>query len=227
MATAASSGVKPKIEDGIQSTVMAIRESVMEYYKGTCIERLTDTNISRRGVHHNYHHLFERDNYALVDEQILRIGDTPIMNLKKNPDLTTLFGATLDRSKSFRAIRAGVETFFTKHLPNVALERSPEGSRSDWQRDRKLVLSNVPTGNHVAEDDLYEYVSGQASDALNITPPHRDAPEGETFQLSNGDIYVRRNGEWYLRRLRPQVAQWFTTNSPYTAITEVLNNVDF
>ena len=183
---------KPKIADGIQSTVMAIRENIMEYYKGTCIERLTSSNISRREVSHNYNYHYERDNYHLMDEQQLMIGSIPILNLKKHPEITILYGETLGRSKSFRAVNEGIEYFFAKHLDYVELVHSPEGSRSGWQGDKQLILQNAQPSTH--EDVMLQEDS--TCIALNGHPNYNNAPGGDTFDNGNRR-YVRRNSRWW------------------------------
>lgn len=125
MAAKKSSDVKSSTDVSVEATIMSIREQLMIYFKGSCVQHMTsNTNIhvylveiSMRG----------RPNYNRV--QILNnclsrlfIGTVPLMTLGKMPETVTLHTDILRRSPQFRAIQTEVEKFLGTYLPGVIVE---------------------------------------------------------------------------------------------------------
>lgn len=107
--------------EGIEATVMNIREALMGYYKGTCVDTLTtsgnirlvkDYRISGR------QHLYERRELELADKNILLIGDLKIFTLTHNPN-KLVFYSVLDRSPQLLEVKKGIEAFVDEFLMGV------------------------------------------------------------------------------------------------------------
>lgn len=110
----------------IDATIMALREELMQYFKGTCIHRLTTAdNISWRQarLQGGNLHRYQRDQYESKNEKILFLGGVPILTVKHTPDIV-IFHKTLERSEQLRAIKVGLEEFFNNFLRGVHREIS-------------------------------------------------------------------------------------------------------
>jgi len=115
--------------DIITPTVMAIREVLMEYYKSSCVERLTtssDVYLSelpserRRGRTYNY----EQWEAQQHNKRLLSLSGVPLFTLQHNPEEMTMHMLSLNRSKQLQAVRAGVEEFMVKYLSGVQIKRN-------------------------------------------------------------------------------------------------------
>lgn len=109
------------IDNDITTVVMNIRELLMNYYKGSCVNSITssgnirivkDFNINRQ------QHLYERRELELVNKSILLIGDLRIFTLTHNPN-KIVFYSTLERSPQLLGVRKGIETFMNEFLMGV------------------------------------------------------------------------------------------------------------
>lgn len=117
----------------ITPTVIAIREQLMEYFKGTCIERFTTNGSVRlRGDGSPQRYAYQRREFELALPSILWISDVPILSLNRNPE-SILFHSTLDRSPQFRAIKGEVNKFMHNYLAGVQVSYEPEkiGKKDD------------------------------------------------------------------------------------------------
>ncbi len=114
------------VEVGIQTTVMAIREELMKYFKGTCIERFTaDRNVSIQHIevgHMNYQ--YERRQFENEYACMIWVGSVPILTVKHATDRIIFHTVVLDRSPQLRRMREGVEQFMEKFLMGVDKEYS-------------------------------------------------------------------------------------------------------
>lgn len=121
---------KVDVDLGIQTTVMAIRERLMEYFKGTCVERFTsDSNVqlvnANRGQRAEFQYLRQE-----VDKQrptIVTLGGLPIMTVQLYPERVVFHDKLLDRSPELKKVRGGVEDFLKKYLNGVEVSHSKKG----------------------------------------------------------------------------------------------------
>lgn len=112
---------------GIEASVMAIREVVMEYFKGTCAERVTaggrvstyNLRINMRG-RPNY----ERVSLQNRDITLLVMGGAPILVLERCPDTVYFHTGVFDRSKELRKVRTLLKDFFKQYMPGIVLKAS-------------------------------------------------------------------------------------------------------
>lgn len=114
--------VKTTVDDDmlVKLTVMAIREEIMQYFKGGCVEKLTqNTNVRLRRVHSDVNYNYERLEMDIHRPSRIWIGQVPIMSVESAPDKMTFHKVTLSRSKQFRRIMQELEEFASKYLQGV------------------------------------------------------------------------------------------------------------
>lgn len=141
----ATTDVKQPSEDeirhGIEATVMAFREHIMQYYKGTCIERVTNShNIglipmqSRSGRYQ-----YQRVANSVRDKHVLALGNTHIGYVEKLPDAITFDLEKLSRSPQLRAVHKGLEKFMGRYLPSIQVKTKGVANNRE-KDDSNLVL---------------------------------------------------------------------------------------
>lgn len=175
------------IQDGVEATVMAIRENLMDYFKGNT-ERFSVSNLSLERVRSSYNHHFERDHAEMINECVLKLDSIPILNVKHEPETLTFY-ATIDRSRSFRAVKEGVERFMQKFLPGIAIDHNPEKVTTGWQGDRKRVIANA------TRDIKLDAKDQSMIKALSENSGYSRMPDGYVFQ-DPPRTYVVRDGQW-------------------------------
>lgn len=94
-------------ELAIQTQVMAIREQLMEYFKGTCVQRLADGAKIEIATVYPAHTRFTYERRELENRQPARVylDQVPILGLIKAPDSVTFYEGTLGRSPQLREIK--------------------------------------------------------------------------------------------------------------------------
>src|SRR5882672_2122086 len=111
------------IDYGIKCTVMGIRESLMQYFKGTNIQSVVQGNINRIGAPNvpsnrrlrNY----ELHEAELKQRQKLMMEHVTLAIVERNPNTIQLYGKTLKRNDDMKAVFAGLQEFLEKHLRGV------------------------------------------------------------------------------------------------------------
>lgn len=141
------------IADGIKHTVMAIREEMMEYFKGTCVSRLvdnagiyTDSISLQSNLRRPY--LYQRQNHEQDNPRRLYFGATALGEMHHNADTVSFYPAVMNRSPEFTAIHEQVNAFFSKYLQGVKLElntTSDYNNASDGSDDKALVMADGVT----------------------------------------------------------------------------------
>jgi len=113
-----------QVDIGIQTIVMAIREELMSYFKGTCVQRLTtgsNVRMSTVGEHmENYQYV--RRQAQNEQAQILWVGTAPILTVKQAPDRIIFHLTVLNRSPQMREINKGVQKFIEQFLIGIEKE---------------------------------------------------------------------------------------------------------
>jgi hypothetical protein len=109
------------LDNDTMLTIMNIRERLMEYYKGTCVEHMTVSgNIA---VIKDYNllpsqHLYERQLLELENKRVMLIGRTKIFTLTNHPK-KIVFYSCLDRSPQLREVKKEIEQFMHDFLGGV------------------------------------------------------------------------------------------------------------
>lgn len=119
-----------EVEVGIQATIMAVRESLMEYFKGTCVERFTEnTNIrlvnANRGQRAEFQYL--RQAAENQSPMIVLLGGLPIMTVQRSPERVVFHGKVLTRSPQLTQVYDGLKEFMEKYLNGVEVSHSKKG----------------------------------------------------------------------------------------------------
>lgn len=112
------------VDIGLESTIMAIREELMNYFKGSCVERFTtNRNVKLNGLSNYVRFDYQRRECDRMQQvKILSVGSLPLMRVSKSPFKVTFHTAVLNRSPQLRAVRQGVEDFLDEFLPSVEKE---------------------------------------------------------------------------------------------------------
>ena len=83
----------PKInteELEIQTTVMAIREELMSFFKGTCVERVVEgSGVVSQPDLQGYQYLYERRQQQYQQPGVIYVHDVPVLKVKQYPDMLT------------------------------------------------------------------------------------------------------------------------------------------
>lgn len=109
----------------LESTVMAIREHLMDYFKGTCIHRFVEKhNITMMNVSSP-----AREEYQYIRRQaeaeaarVMYLDSAPILTVKLNPDRIIFNTKVLNRSPELRDVHKEIEAFMQEFLPGVGRE---------------------------------------------------------------------------------------------------------
>lgn len=113
----------------LEPTIMAVREVLMDYFKGTCIRRMTTSSnvrlrrlgFSVRGVYRNERVDMELDNIC-----VLYVGHVPIAKLGKNPARLVFLSTATKRSPQLRSLEYYVRKFAKEYLPGIEIQQSKE-----------------------------------------------------------------------------------------------------
>jgi hypothetical protein len=108
----------------LEATVMAVREQLMKYYKGTCVESVTRNNNVGMGSVVDYmsnrgRHLYEREALQHRNPKFIRIGSYPILSVEHIPDSLTYHLRVLEMSEGLKTVHSEVQDFMRKYLPSV------------------------------------------------------------------------------------------------------------
>jgi hypothetical protein len=148
---------------GVIATTMALRERTMEYFKGTCIARLTNaSNIRLEEVPlpPGRLHQYIREQHQREDARLVKLGSVHIMTLKRAPDTITFHMERLNRSKELRAVHLELEKFVSSFLMGVQKDKTkpdaPKGKKSDKELiSQTTALMRAERG--VSEDEFDEF----------------------------------------------------------------------
>lgn len=109
------------IDNSTRLTIMAIRESLMRYFKGTCVEDMTQSaNVRLRkdwttqGTSHQYERLALEANNKCV----LYCGDLKLFTVSSAPK-KIVFYSCLDRSPQLREVKKEIAEFMHDFLGAV------------------------------------------------------------------------------------------------------------
>lgn len=103
--------------------IMAIREELMEYFKGDCVERFVEPGIVRIRAK-NY--MDETRPYWYVRRErevacvgFLELNGVVLAELSKSPPQLLFVAKTMSRSPELRRLRKEIEKFLYNYLPAV------------------------------------------------------------------------------------------------------------
>lgn len=143
---------KKKVDLAIDTTVMAIREELMCYFKGTCIERMTTSQMVGVVGHSSYNesrYYYQRREREIVGAASLVIGHERLFELGHEPEKIT-FTKALNRSPQLWEMTEKVEKFLIRYLPNVRIEK-PKYKGVGKADDSHLMLGTELRDNTVSD----------------------------------------------------------------------------
>lgn len=112
---------------GIETTTMAIRELLMEYFKGTCVERFTEgTRVEMVSAPGDNRYQYQRVEYQQKRPRLITIGGLPIIRVERAPDAVQFKAKVLKRSPQLRAVYKGIGEFFDNYLSGVKITHDEE-----------------------------------------------------------------------------------------------------
>lgn len=132
---------KLDVEMGIDLTTMAIRENLMQYFKGSCIDSvIAQTNVGMASVNHITHrYQYQREEFRRLNPQAIYIGQEMFMRLER-PAKAILYMNQFNRSPELTEVGNRLKTFFNDYLIGVEVTEDNENYRHDSEfDDRKLV----------------------------------------------------------------------------------------
>lgn len=119
-----------EVRDGIQTTVMAVRETLMEYFKGTCVEKFTqDSNVTTTSVSPQQQGQFQylRERESRQNPMMLWVGKVPILSLQKFPERVEFYARPLTRSPQLSQLYDELQVFMGKYLVSVEVSHNKKG----------------------------------------------------------------------------------------------------
>lgn len=113
----------------IEVTTMAIRETLMEYFKGTCVERLTENSSVRlRNIPASERqYQYQRREYENKKPMTVMLGGLPIATVQKAPEQIKFHDKVLTRSPQLREVYRRLQHFMDKYLQGVEVKHNRKG----------------------------------------------------------------------------------------------------
>jgi hypothetical protein len=115
---------KTSVEEDIKATAMALRETIMEYFKGSCVERLvTSNNIRVTSIENGRAEFqYQRRHIEEQNRKLVSLSGVPLFSMHKMPDTLTFYEDTFKRSPQLRAVNAELSVFMDKYLIGVEIK---------------------------------------------------------------------------------------------------------
>jgi hypothetical protein len=205
------------VRAGIQTAAVGIRENLMEYFKDSCVDRVSQHNDTYlRPANRETMYYFERRERDIAQENVLKIrhNDVTLARLRKEPDQITFYGKVITRTPEMTMLYAEVRTFIEKYLQGVKSVEDNDvrlASRSlDGSGDREYFMGLTRRLTSVRSDDEQPY------DQVHRVSPHMwYAIDADGIVRPVSEEYARLS-EQYHRRQRVNyidVNPWVTTAS--------------
>ncbi len=120
---------KLDIDIGIEVTVVALREKIMGYFKGTCVESFVDssyitmfdTSQATRGYY------ADRREALNQRKTIVLLSGVPLFTLQHYPEKVTFHTLVLRRSPELSQVEKELKKFFKEYLAGVEIEDNKRG----------------------------------------------------------------------------------------------------
>lgn len=192
----------------MDATVMAIREELMMYYKGNCVDKFVYGNVGLESLENTVrgeHRYLRREN-EIHQPTMLTLGRNPIMKLHKMPNELVFNELILQRSPEFTEVYARIEKFMHKYLRGVRIKANKEPVA--WNRTTKANADHdIIMANFERVQSRQQEVSGNTAYVLN-----------EYARLMHQTDF-RWNGEHYT--LDMDTGTWHMTEQPAVRMVSV------
>lgn len=121
---------KLAVDIGIEITVMALRERIMDYFKGNCVEsfvtchEISMFNLSEQ-ISSNYY--YARREARNQQKTLLLLAGVPLLTLQHYPEQATFHIKVLRRSPELRQVEQELRQFFKQYLSGVEIVDNAKG----------------------------------------------------------------------------------------------------
>jgi len=177
---------------GVNMTLIALREKLMGYFKSNSIPTFNLTSTVRlpsirvedffgeelRGQGRLYN--YQRTNYEIANPHRVKVGDTVIGQIRKEPNEISLYTRILNRSAQNQMIYEQLTDFFHKYLAGVTINTNKKAGSSDGSNDFQYYAA---LGREVEE----RYREGSAPE------PRMESPFDTTNANDAYEAFVRRH----------------------------------
>lgn len=155
-----------EIQDGVRGFSMVLREAIMDYYKGTCIQSfgsLSRYDIRRNGVplpndgtRRNFN--YEREEHNRRNPVAYLLDDSKMFEVWREEHEVIFHPSVMRRSEYMSVAYDQLQDFFIKFLPSVKIiEKDSKNSKrhTDGSNDKRLIYRNLDqqVGEPEEEDD--------------------------------------------------------------------------
>lgn len=194
------------VEDGVRGFSMALREAIMDYYKGTCVQGFSSLSqysvgytripLPNDGTRRNFN--YEREEHQRRNPLMYHLDGTIMFELWRDPHTATFHPSIMRRSEELSVAYDQLREFFDKFLPSVTIiekDRKDSKNYTDGSRDRRLIYRSVSqqiSDPQDEEDDDYD-----ADYRGFLTAPVRPQPTGWTHMTQSGSVF-----QWSVESIR-------------------------
>lgn len=154
-----------RTNDNLEMTIMALREALMRYFKGNCLENFTRGGVRLREIAvQPAAHRYQRDQQAARKFTYLCLGDVRLALLSEQPSNITLSKSILYRSPQLIEVRKELLKFMQKYLRGVKI--SETGRKTTGQRDDSHLLMLAEIHHSTRQDYTSVFWPGDNIDEL-------------------------------------------------------------
>lgn len=163
------------VDSAIRHIVMASREELMSYFKGTCISRVVTQSLGRQLVYFHdiaygerTNYFYQRREYSNTQPKRLYLDQIPILEVGKAPDTVAFYPGVMQRSPEFQMIDTHLRSFFKKYLAGIKVT---ENTKSEYNKvnngkeDKTLIIG-------LTQPQVEETGFGYVGPDLYPVPPH-------------------------------------------------------
>lgn len=116
-----------KLEIEVQTTVMAVREELMSYFKGGCVQKLIKgANVHTMPTRTNVGYDFQRRGVENARPSVIVANDIVIITMRYRPEKITFHQAGIDKNKLSREVGKRVEEFVKEYLGAIEVKFTDE-----------------------------------------------------------------------------------------------------
>lgn len=181
-------------EQEIMLTTLAIREHLMEYYKGTCVDyRVHNDNLNFRNRNDEPTEFqYQRRLNEMRRGMDFHFGGAHLAAMRKEPD-EFMFTQCWNRSPQFRAIRENLKLFFHTYLPGVKVSEE-EGEWTAPDMDDTKTVKGTRVGNTRPDiDPISELHRRLTEEQMFVVNPNVQWSGIQT--ISYNALYTEEQGE--------------------------------
>ena len=210
-----------EIHDGVRGFSMVLRESIMDYYKGSCIQSfgsLSQYHVGRHpiplqndGSRRSFN--YERQEHERRNPIAYYINDQKMFELWKDEHQAVFHPSVMRRSPYLSASYDQLHEFFNKFLAGVTIiEKDDENSSSctDGSNDRRYIFRDMTQQTGEAKNRLpqeeEEPVFFNGSEA--IRPITRSLNRYYWDNFTGGIVATTEEHLAMLRQTRQQMEEW-------------------